>query len=243
MTREEFCKTIDHAILWQNNSRAVVEKRCREVVKYGFACICCNPCEVKFARSIIGGAAHVCAVVGYPMGANTTETKIFEGLNAIENGADELDVVMNISRFRDGDYDYVLNELTEFVKAVKAKLSTCTVKVIIEVAHLTNPKLLVKACELVIASGADYVKQATGYATGNFGYTPEVINAGINNGTENVRAIHEIVGNRIKIKNAGNPRDLDEAIYYIKELGVSRIGHNHMPEWLDAAGDHYWDDK
>ena len=72
MTKQEFCKTIDHAILWQNNSREVVEKRCREVVKYGFACICCNPCEVAFARSIIGDAAGVCAVVGYPMGANTT---------------------------------------------------------------------------------------------------------------------------------------------------------------------------
>lgn len=243
MTREEFCKTIDHAILWQNNSREVVEKRCREVVKYGFACICCNPCEVAFARSIIKDAAGVCAVVGYPMGANTTKTKVFEALDALENGANEIDMVMNISRFKDGDYDYVLDEMKQVVRAVKEKDPNAIVKIIIETPHLQICSELEKACELVIASGADYVKQATGYATGNFGYTDEVINADVNVGTECVKAMHKIIGNRIKIKNAGNPKDLDECLYYIKELGVYRIGHNHMPEWLDAAGDSYWLDK
>lgn len=243
MTKQEFCKTIDHAILWQNNSREVVEKRCRDVVKYGFACICCNPCEVSFARSIIGDAAGVCAVVGYPMGANTTKTKVFEALTAIDDGADEIDVVMNISRFKDGYYDYVLDELKQVVNACKAKMPECIVKVIIETPHLKAREELAKACELVIASGADYVKQATGYATGNFGYTDEIVNADVNVGTDCVRAIHEIVGDRIKIKNAGCPKDLDECLYYIKELGVYRIGHNHIPEWLEEAGEAYWDDK
>lgn len=233
MTREEFAKTIDHAILWQNSPRAIVKKRCEEVKKYGFASICCFPCDVSFARSIIGDSASVCAVVGYPMGANTTRVKIFEAEDCIANGADELDVVMNISRFKDGDYDYVLNELKAIVQAAKAKDPKCIVKVIIEVYHLDTREELEKACELVIASGADYIKQATGYAP----------DPNKNVGTENVRAIHEIVGDRIKIKNAGNPRDLDEAVMYIKELGVYRIGHNFMPEWLDAAGDDYWKDK
>lgn len=243
MTRQEFCKTIDHAILWQNNSREVVEKRCREVVKYGFACICCNPCEVAFARSIIGDAAGVCAVVGYPMGANTTETKVFEALDALDNGASEIDVVMNISWFKDGRYSEVLGELKRVVNAAKAKMPGCIVKVIIETPHLKERWELEKACELVIASGADYVKQATGYATGNFGYTAEIVNADVNVGTECVRALHEIAAGRIKIKNAGCPRDLDECLYYIRELGVGRIGHNHIPEWLEAAGEEYWNDK
>ena len=152
-------------------------------------------------------------------------------------------MVMNISRFKDGFYDYVLDELKQVVNACKAKLPSCIVKVIIETPHLKAREELEKACELVIASGADYVKQATGYATGNFGYTDEIVNADVNVGTDCVRAIHEIVKDRIKIKNAGCPRDLDECLYYIKELGVYRIGHNHIPEWLEAAGDSYWNDK
>lgn len=112
------------------------------------------------------------------------------------------------------------------INACKAKKPDCIVKVIIETPHLKAREELAKACELVIASGADYVKQATGYATGNFGYTDEVVNADVNVGTDCVRAIHEIVGNRIKIKNAGCPRDLDECLYYIKEFGCI----SHRPQ-------------
>ena len=233
MTREEFAKTIDYAMLWQNTPRDLLKKRCENVVKYGFACICCFPSDVQLAREIIGNEGGVCAVVGYPMGMNTTKVKVFEALDAIDNGADEIDVVMNISRFKDGQYEYVLDELKQVVEACKKKLPSCIVKVIIEVYHLTDPKEIAKACELVIQSGADYVKQATGYAP----------DPNFNVGTENVRAIHEIVGDRIKIKNAGVPKDLEEAVMYVKDLGVYRIGHNEMPEWLDAAGDDFWKDK
>ena len=133
MTREEFAKTIDYAMLWQNTPRDLLKKRCENVVKYGFACICCFPSDVQIAREIIGDKGGVCAVVGYPMGMNTTKVKVFEALDAIENGADEIDVVMNISRFKDGQYEYVLDELKQVVDACKKKLPSCIVKVIIEV--------------------------------------------------------------------------------------------------------------
>lgn len=256
MTRDEFAKTIDHAMLWQDTPRELLRKRCQQVVDYGFACICCFPSDVPIAKEIIGDKANICAVVGYPMGMSTTECKVFEAQDAIAKGANEIDVVMNVSRFLNKEYDYVLNELKAVVTACKDALPTCIVKVIIEVYHLApdmeamnKAKTLLppaeymeklvdkdnlrKACELVIESGADFVKQATGYAP-----DPD-----FNNLTDNVRAIHEIVGNRIKIKNAGIPKDLDEAVMYVKELGVYRIGHNTMPEWLDEAGESYWLDK
>ncbi len=255
MTKAEFAKTIDHAMLWQDTPRELLKKRCADVVKYGFACICCFPSDVPIAKEIIGDKGNICAVVGYPMGMNTTETKVFEALDAIDKGANEIDVVMNVSRFLNKEYDYVLNELKAVVNACKEKLPECIVKVIIEVYHLApaeamkgaktmlppeefinklhNNENLAKACELVIESGADYVKQATGYAP-----DPD-----FNNGTQNLIDIHNIVGDRIKVKNAGIPKDLEEAVYYVKELGVYRIGHNNMPEWLDEAGDEFWVDK
>ena len=111
MTKAEFAKTIDHAMLWQDTPRELLKKRCADVVKYGFACICCFPSDVPIAKEIIGDKGNICAVVGYPMGMNTTETKVFEALDAIDKGANEIDVVMNVSRFLNKEYDYVLNEL------------------------------------------------------------------------------------------------------------------------------------
>lgn len=247
MNKAEFCKAIDYSVLWQNSSKELVEQRCQEVLEYGFACICVYPCDVALARSIIGDNASVGAVVGFPVGGNTTSAKIQESLEAIDNGANELDVVMNISRFKDGCYDYVLDELKQIVKEVKNKMSDCQIKVIIETPHFKNRDELAKACELVIASGADYVKQATGlamgFATGDSGYTEDEIHPFDNTGIDNVKAIREIVQDRIKIKSSGDPKDLDECVYYMQELGVSRVGNDNIPEWLDDVGEDYWKDK
>jgi deoxyribose-phosphate aldolase len=248
MNKAEFCKTIDHSILWQNRSKESIEKRSREVIKYGFAGLCCYPTDVAAAKNIIGDKANISGVVGFPLGFETTEAKIADAIASIDDGANELDVVMNIARFKDGDYDYVLNELKQIVAAAKNKRSDCVVKVIIETPHLKKREELVKACELVIDSGADYVKNATGFAvgydgTGEAGYTDEMVEPYDNTGVENVKAMREIVGDRIKIKASGNPKNLDECIYYIKELGVSRIGNDYIIQWLDEAGDDYWKDK
>lgn len=248
MKREEFCKFIDYSILWQNRSKTSIEKRSRELIKYGFACLCCYPTDVSIAKNIIGDNASISGVVGFPIGVETTKAKVHEALVAIDNGANELDIVMNISRFKDGDYDYVLDEFKQIVEAAKHRKSDCIVKVIIETPHLKERKELAKACELVINSGADYVKNATGFATGydgtgDSGYTDKMVDSYENTGIDNVRAMYEIVNGRVKIKSSGDPKDLDECLYYIQELGVSRIGNDYIPEWLEEAGDDYWKKK
>ncbi|MGM8366387.1 deoxyribose-phosphate aldolase [Virgibacillus sp. W0181] len=248
MNKAEFCKKIDYSILWQNRSKESIEKRSREVIKYGFAGLCCYPTDVAVAKNIIGDNANISGVVGFPLGFETTEAKIVDAIASIEYGANELDVVMNIARFKDGDYAYVLDELTQIVKAAKSKRSDCTVKVIIETPHLKKKEELAKACELVIESGADYVKNATGFAvgydgTGEAGYTDEMVEPYDNSAVDNVKAMRDIVGDRIKIKASGNPENLDECIYYIQELGVSRIGNDNIIQWLHEAGEEYWNDK
>lgn len=248
MNKAAFCKKIDYSLLWQNRSRESIEKRSREVIEYGFACLCCYPTDIAVAKKIIGDKASISGVVGFPVGFETTAAKVQDALASIDYGADELDVVINIARFKDGDYDYVLNELKEIVTAAKNKKSDCIVKVIIETPHLKNRTELTKACELVIDSGADYVKNATGFATGyddtgHAGYTDEMVEPYDNTGIDNLKAMREIVGDRIKIKASGNPVNLDECVYYIQELGISRIGNDYIIQWLDEAGDDYWNDK
>lgn len=248
MNKAAFCKKIDYSLLWQNRSKESIEKRSREVIEYGFACLCCYPTDIAVAKKIIGDKASISGVVGFPVGFETTAAKVQDALASIDYGADELDVVINIARFKDGDYDYVLNELKEIVTAAKNKKSDCIVKVIIETPHLKNRTELTKACELVIDSGADYVKNATGFATGyddtgHAGYTDEMVEPYDNTGIDNLKAMREIVGDRIKIKASGNPVNLDECVYYIQELGISRIGNDYIIQWLDEAGDDYWNDK
>ena len=211
MTREEFCKTIDHAILWQNNSREVVEKRCREVVKYGFACICCNPCEVAFARSIIKDAAGVCAVVGYPMGANTTKTKVFEALDALENGANEIDMVMNYGLLKSHEYEKVIHEIT--LMSHLCHQHHVGLKVIVETDALTKEEIKA-AVECCIKGEADFIKTSTGYLKSEHleGASPDVI-----------RLIVETAQGRIKVKGSGCVRSRERLVELI-ELGIDRAG-------------------
>ena len=126
ITKKQFASVQDHSILGTYCPRSDVKKFCEEVLEYGFAAVYVNPCDVSYAKSILGDRAGVGTVIGFPQGATTTRTKIFEALEAIDNGATELDVVINVSRLKDGDTAYVENELTQFVKAVKGKNRTCS---------------------------------------------------------------------------------------------------------------------
>ena len=233
VTREQFCKMVDHAILRQCNPKASLDEACDLVVKYGFGTLCCFPADVKYAKDRMGDKGECCAVVGYPMGQNTTETKVFEALQCIDDGAKELDFVMNLSRFIDGDDEFVLKELKTCVNAVKAKDPTVVVKVIIEVYWLDKEEDLRRACELVIASGADYVKQATGYAPDPYHNTC---------GLENMAKLREICGDRIKLKSAGVPDDLAQCVQMYREYDIDKFG-GHFHKWLDDAGDEFWADK
>ncbi len=229
ITREQFAKMQDHSILGACCKRIDVKRFCEEVLEYGFAAVYVNPCDVAYAKSIVGDRAAVGTVIGFPQGATTTRTKIFEALDAIDNGATELDVVMNVSRLKDGDTAYVKNELTEFVRAVKSNDPEVLVKVIIECFYLSHDEK-VTACLLVAESGADYVKQSTG-TTPNSSFC-----------LGDTRLLKNVVGDRIKIKSSGWIMNVEDAIGSI-EFGASRVGNSLGPQWLTEFDKQLWDKK
>lgn len=226
ITREQFAAMQDHSILGTYCKHSDVKKYCEEVLEYGFAAVYVNPCDVAFAKSIVGDRAGVGTVIGFPQGATTTSTKIFEAREAIDNGATELDIVINVSRLKDGDTVYVKNELTDFVRAVKAKNPQVLVKVIIECSYLSHDEK-VTACQLVVASGADYVKQSTG-TTPNSSFC-----------LGDTRLLKNVVGDKVKIKSSGCILNVEDAIGSI-EFGASRIGNNLGPQWLAEFDKQLW---
>ena len=226
LTKEQFAGMQDHSILGPHCPRDQVKKFCEETLQYGFAAVYVNPCDVAYARSIVGDRASVGTVIGFPQGASTTRNKIAEALDALDNGANELDVVINISRLKDGDTEYVRNELTDFTKAVKAKNPKALVKVIIECYYLTRDEKIT-ACKIVADSGCDYVKQSSGT-------TP---NSSFNLG--DIKLFNAVVGDRIKIKSSGWILGLEDVIGTI-EFGASRVGNSIAPLWLEQFDDNVW---
>ncbi len=228
ITKEQFAAVQDHSCLGNYVSQETVKRFCEEVLEYGFASVYVNPSDVKYARSIIGNRAAVGTVIGFPQGVNTIESKIFEGINAIEQGANELDIVINISKLKDGETEYCLKELTEFTKAMKEKDSEVIVKVIIECYYLTHAEKI-KACKIVADSGADYIKQSTGTTPNNS------FNLG------DIKLMNALVGDRIKIKSAGWIMNLEDAVGTI-EFGASRVGNSEAVQWLKEWDENHWYD-
>ncbi|MCL2815422.1 MAG: deoxyribose-phosphate aldolase [Oscillospiraceae bacterium] len=226
ITKEQFAKAQDHSVLGTYVSKEDVGLFCEETIKYGFASVYVNPCDVAYAKSIVGERAKIGTVIGFPQGANSTATKIFEGLDAIENGADELDIVINVSRLKDGDTDYVKNELAEFNKSVKQKKPDVIVKVIIECFYLTH-RDKITAAEIVASSGADYIKQSTG-TTPNNSFT-----------LGDTKLLKAIVGDRVKIKSSGWIITIEDAIGSM-EFGASRIGNSLAVKWLEEFDENRW---
>ncbi|EGJ27595.1 deoxyribose-phosphate aldolase [Streptococcus porcinus] len=199
-------KYIDHTLLKADSVKEQLNQLLLEAKEYDFASVCVNPSWVSYcAQSLRGSDVKVCTVVGFPLGATTSETKAFETKNAIENGADEIDMVINIGRMKQGDYDYVENDIRAVVEASGDKL----VKVIIEACLLTDDEK-VKACTLAINAGADFVKTSTGFSTG--GAT-----------VSDVKLMRQTVGPKVGVKAAGGARSLEDALAFI-EAGATRIG-------------------
>ena len=170
MDKQQLAKMIDHTILKPEADKASIEKLCKEALEYNFASVCINPTNVELAAKLLKGSeVKVCTVIGFPLGANTMEVKAFETKDAIAKGADEVDMVINIGRLKDKDYEYVEKDIKAVVDAADKKALT---KVIIETCLLTEEEK-VKACELAKKAGADFVKTSTGFSTG--GATPEDI--------------------------------------------------------------------
>ncbi|MFO1443407.1 deoxyribose-phosphate aldolase [Bacillus sp. Bva_UNVM-123] len=200
-------KMIDHTLLKADATKEQIEKLCGEAKQYDFASVCVNPVWVKQSANYLQGTdVKVCTVIGFPLGATTSETKAFETKNAIENGATEVDMVINIGALKTGDNDLVEQDIRAVVAAAKGKALT---KVIIETCLLTDEEK-VRACELSVKAGADFVKTSTGFSTG--GAT-----------VEDIALMRKTVGPTIGVKASGGVRSADDAKKMI-DAGATRIG-------------------
>jgi deoxyribose-phosphate aldolase len=204
---QNYAKLIDHTVLKAETTKEQIEKLCAEAKEFKFASVCVNPTWVKLSASLLKGTeVKVCTVIGFPLGANTKEVKAFETKNAIENGAGEVDMVINIGALKDQDYETVEQDIEAVVQAAKDK---ALVKVIIETSLLTNDEKVV-ACQLSVKAGADFVKTSTGFSTG--GAT-----------IEDVALMRKTVGPDIGVKASGGVRDL-AGLEKMVEAGATRIG-------------------
>ena len=200
-------KLIDHTALKPNTNKKSILKLIAEAKTYDFASVCVNPCWVALAHQELKNTdVKVCTVIGFPLGANTTEVKVFEAKDAIEKGAQEIDMVINIAMLKDKEYDYVENEIHQIVEAAKDK---AIVKVIIETCLLTDEEKI-KACELSQKAGADFVKTSTGFSTG--GAT-----------VHDIALMRKTVGAEMGVKASGGVHTHEEALAMV-EAGATRIG-------------------
>lgn len=207
MKKDELAKYIDHTLLKADAGKKNIEKLCREALDYEFASVCINSCNVKLAADILkGSSVKVCTVIGFPLGACSINTKAFEAKDAINCGAQEVDMVINVGRLKDKDYDYVSQDIKAVVEAAKGKALT---KVIIETCLLNDDEKIM-ACKLAKEAGADFVKTSTGFST-----------SGAN--THDVKLMKETVGTLIGVKASGGIHSYKETIDMI-QAGASRIG-------------------
>ncbi len=202
----ELNKYIDHTLLKPEATKEQITKLCQEARQYDFASVCVNTCYVPLAKQLLAGSdVKVCCVVGFPLGAMDTVSKAFEAKTAVENGAQEVDMVINIGALKDKDYDYVTKDIAAVVEASKPAI----VKVIIEACLLTDEEK-VEACKCSMNAKAEFVKTSTGFST--HGATPE-----------DVALMKKTVGDVCKVKAAGGVRSYDDAIKMI-EAGADRLG-------------------
>ena len=202
-------KYIEHTLLKQDATESDLVKLFEEAKKYHFFGVCINPCYVKFAHDKLKGTdVKIVTVIGFPLGANTTEVKVFETQKAIQDGADEIDMVINVTWLKDKKYDLIVNE----IKRIKEACLEHNLKVILETDLLTKDEIK-KACELCVQAGADLVKTSTGF-----------VKNGVGAKAEDVKLMHDTVAPYgLLVKASGGIRDKDAAKAMI-EAGASRLG-------------------
>lgn len=207
MKQKLFAKFFDHTILKADATVDDVQRICREALEYGFASVCVNSCHAKLAADMLRGSGiKICCVVGFPLGAMSTKAKVFEAVAALEDGAEEIDMVINVGYLKSKAYDRVRKDIAAVARAVKDK---GILKVIIETCLLEEAEKI-KACELAVSAGADFVKTSTGFAGGG------ALAA-------DVRLMRETVGPHMGVKASGGIRDLACAEEMIR-VGANRIG-------------------
>ncbi len=210
MDKQEILNKVDHTLLAQTATWEDIKKICDDGIKYNVASVCIPPCYVENAKRYVEGKLKICTVIGFPNGYNTTNTKVYETIEAVEKGADEIDMVINIGALKDKKYEYIENEISK----IKAACGDKVLKVIIETCLLTNEEK-VKMCEIVEKSGADYIKTSTGFST--------------NGATiEDVKLFKEnLNGSNVKIKAAGGVKSFEDAEEFIK-AGADRLGTSRL---------------
>lgn len=207
MTTPQLAKMIDHTLLRADATQSEMAKLTEEAKQYQFASVCVNPGWVAYAAGQLQGTGvDICTVIGFPLGASTSETKAFETKDAIAKGATEVDMVINISALKDGKDDFVEQDIRAVVEAAAGK---ALVKVIIETCLLTDEEK-VRACQAAVRAGADFVKTSTGFSTG--GATPE-----------DIALMRRTVGPDVGVKASGGVRSLEDMEKMI-EAGATRIG-------------------
>lgn len=214
---EKLAKMIDHTNLKPDATLKDIEKLCDEAKKYNFASVCVNPANVQYAVHLLEKTdVNVCTVIGFPLGANTSKIKFFEASNSYEIGASELDMVMNIGALKSGFEEDVKQD----IKSVVVGSKDAIVKVIIETALLEEDEII-KACEIIKESGADFVKTSTG-----FGYSGSTV--------EDIKLIRKTVGSSLNIKASGGVKNLKNALDMIK-AGATRIGTSSGVQIMEEA--------
>ncbi|MBQ5995102.1 MAG: deoxyribose-phosphate aldolase [Clostridia bacterium] len=216
MDIKKILSSCDHTLLAQTATEEQIKQLCLDAEKYNTASVCIPPSYVSFAKKNVGDSVKICTVIGFPNGYNTTEVKCFEAENAVKNGADEIDMVINIGWVKDKKFENILYEINQVKKACNGRL----LKVIIETCLLTDEEKK-EMCRIVSRSDADYIKTSTGFSTG--GAT-----------VEDIKLFSENVGNNTLIKAAGGISSLEDADGFLK-LGASRLGTSRIVKLVKAG--------
>ena len=209
MDKKEILAVCDHTLLLQESTWEQIKGICDDAMKYETASVCIPPCYVKQAADYMQGKIKVCTVIGFPNGNMTTATKVFETKDAVANGADEIDMVINIGMLKAKEYEYVLNEINAIKEACQGKL----LKVIIETCLLTEDEK-VKMCEIENASNADYIKTSTGFSTEGATFA-------------DIELFAKHMNPDKKIKAAGGISSMEDAEKFI-QLGANRLGTSRI---------------
>ena len=205
MTDKEILARVDHTLLKADAKKRDIERICKEALEYHTASICINPCYIEYAVGIFGDKIPVCTVIGFPLGAMTTRAKVFEAKDAVEKGAKEVDMVINIGKAKDGDFAYIEDE----IRQIKQAVGDHVLKVIIETCLLTDEEKI-RLCRRVVNAGADFIKTSTGFSTGGATF-------------HDVELFAENCKGGCKIKAAGGIRTREDMEKFIA-LGADRLG-------------------
>jgi deoxyribose-phosphate aldolase len=218
-TKEQVAKTIDHAVLKPEMTDADLKANAEMCIKYNVFSMCVKPCDISSAKQLLKNSdVKVSCVLSFPHGADATSVKAFQAKQAVEDGTDEIDMVMNIGKFLSGDYEYVVNDIRAVVEV--AHQSNVLVKVIQESGYLTLEQIA-KACELSYLGGADFVKTSTGFGPG--GAKPEYIEVMV-----------KTVGDKMQVKASGGIRTWEDAVAFL-EQGADRLGIGSTEAILNGA--------